>query len=58
MLRCVVVSVSREVPWMVDEIGMITKIGARHIHRAILPEIIPYAHRDGNEGGFNPAAAG
>ena len=58
MLRCGVVSVSREVPRMIDEIGMITKIGARHIHCAILSEIVPNAHRDGNESGFNSTAPG
>jgi hypothetical protein len=57
MLRCVTVSASREVAWMIDEIGVVTKIGARHIHDAILPEIVPNTHRDENEGGFNPAAA-
>jgi hypothetical protein len=36
---------------------MVTKIRARHIHCAILPEIIPDTHRHRNEGGFNPAAA-
>jgi hypothetical protein len=43
---------------MIDEIGMITKIGARHIHYAILPEIITDTHGHGNESGFSPAAAG
>jgi hypothetical protein len=42
---------------MINEIGVVTKIGARHIHDAILPEIVPNTHRDENEGGFNPAAA-
>jgi hypothetical protein len=37
---------------------MITKIGTRHIHYAILLEIITDTHRHGNESGFNPAAAG
>ena len=58
MLRRIVVSVSREVPWMIDEIGMETKIRARHIHGAILPEIVSNTDCDGNERGFNPAAAG
>jgi hypothetical protein len=43
---------------MIDEIGMVTKIRARHIHCAILSEIIANTHRHGNERGFNPAAAG
>jgi hypothetical protein len=43
---------------MIDEIGMVTKIRARHVHYTILPEIIPNTYRHGNERGFNSAAAG
>jgi hypothetical protein len=42
---------------MINVIGVETKVRARHIHCAILPEIIPNTHRDGNERGFNAAAA-
>jgi hypothetical protein len=58
MLWCIAPSVSREVPWMIDEIGMVTKIRARHINCAILPELVPNTHRDENESGFNTAPAG
>ena len=57
MLWCTALSVLREVPWMINVIGVETKVRARHIHCAILPEIIPNTHRDGNERGFNAAAA-
>jgi hypothetical protein len=58
MLRCIAVSVSREVPGIIDNIRMITKIGARHIHYAILLEIITDTHRHGNESGFSTTPAG
>jgi hypothetical protein len=43
---------------MIDEIGVVAKVRARHVHRTILPEIITNTHSHGKERGFNPAAAG
>jgi hypothetical protein len=43
---------------MIDEIAMIAKIRARHVHYSILPEIITNTHRHENERGFSPAATG
>jgi hypothetical protein len=57
MLRCVVVSVSREVRWVIDGIDMITKVRAGHIHRAVLPKFILNPHRYKNQRGINAAAA-